>query len=109
MYVPAENVYYKCFVKSTDDELGPGLQEYAFQRRVVPASPNSFYSYLQVVALGLKGMRVEREAREILARLDRLKGEVGSFRQEFSVLGRHLMHATRKYDELSSSVAKLDY
>src|SRR5262245_43856921 len=61
MYVPAENVYYEMIVKdeSTEDE---SIGAYALSRRVVPVSPNSLYAYLQVVVLGLRGLRIEAHA-----------------------------------------------
>ena len=65
MYIPAENVYYELILR---DEAGEdSLLGYSLARRVVPVSPNSFYAYLQVILLGLRGLRIEQNAREILA------------------------------------------
>jgi DNA recombination protein RmuC len=63
----------------------------------VPVSPNSFYAYLQAICLGLRGMKVEERAREILQVLTRLEGDFSRFREEFGVLGRHLGHAQSSY------------
>lgn len=105
MYIPAENVYYEVIVKGAGEGEG-GLQEYALERRVVPVSPNSFYAYLRAIVLGLQGLRVERQAQEILGHLGRLKGDFGRFREEFGVLGRHLTNARNKYDDVDRMVER---
>src|SRR5207247_5437300 len=73
MYIPAENVYYEIIVKDEGvEEDSPAT--YAMGRRVIPVSPNSFYVYLQVIVLGLRGLHIEHDAREIQGRLARLRG-----------------------------------
>ena len=109
MYVPAEAVFYECFVRhepAGPDELD--LQRHALDRRVIAVSPNSFYAYLQSVALGLRGLRVEEQAQEILGQLDRVRGEFDSFRKGFRLVGVHLGRAKERYDELLGPAARLD-
>ncbi len=107
MYIPAENIYYETIVKGELEMDGASLAEYALGKRVVPVSPNSFYAYLQAIALGLRGMHVEREALEILGRLGRLNGDFLRLKDDFRVLGTHLTHAKGKYDEVSQSMERL--
>lgn len=96
MYIPAENVYYETIIK--DDSDGErNLSQYALSKRVVPVSPNSFYAYLQAIVLGLKGMKVEERAKEIIQYLSRLRGDFTKFRDDFSLLGKHLGHAQTSY------------
>ncbi|MBI3606283.1 MAG: DNA recombination protein RmuC [Nitrospirae bacterium] len=105
MYIPAENVYYETMIKEetrTDDKP---LSVYALEKKVIPVSPNSFYAYLQVILLGLKGLHIEQSAKEILEYLFRLKGDFAKFNEDFEVLGKHLNNAKIKYEE---SVRKLD-
>jgi DNA recombination protein RmuC len=96
LYIPAENVYYECIVK--DDEDG-ALMEYALSRRVVPVSPGSFYAYLQVIALGLRGFQIEENARRIMEDLGRMRGDMERFADEFDLVGRHLSNAKTKHDD----------
>jgi len=86
---------------------GEGPCAYAMGRRVIPVSPNSFYGYLQAIVLGLKGLRVEERAREIIDHLARLGKDYEHFRAEFGVLGTHLGHAKTKYDEVDKHVGRL--
>ncbi len=109
MYIPAENVYYETIVQSEQEAEGESLQEYALERKVIPVSPNSFYAYLQAIVLGLRGMHVERQAQEIIAHLQGLKGDFGRFQEGFSILGGHIRHTANRYDELEREVATLDH
>ena len=59
MYVPAENVYYEIIIKDETDAGDEPIAAYALAKRVVPVSPNSLYAYLQVIILGLRGLRIE--------------------------------------------------
>ena len=107
MYVPAENVYYETIIKEDGGE-DHQLFSYALEKRVIPVSPNSFYAYLQTILLGLRGMKVEERAREILAALTRLRGDFEKVQENFRVLGRHLTNATGSYTETEKTLTKLD-
>jgi len=98
MYVPAENVYYEIIVKDDDTEDG-SIAAYALSRRVVPVSPNSLYAYLQVIVLGLRGLRIEANAREIQDDLIRLGGELEKVRDHMSKLGQHLGNAQKQFTD----------
>jgi len=92
MYIPAENVYYETIIKED-------LLDYSLPRKVIPVSPNTFYAYLQVICLGLRGLSIERNAKEILAYLGRLEGDLAKFKEDFVLIGGHLSNAARKYTE----------
>lgn len=104
MYIPAENVYYETIIK--DDE-GMGLYDYFTKKRVIPVSPNSFFAYLSTIVFGLKGMQIEKRAKEMFVQLERLGQEYGKFEHEFKVLGGHLMNATHKYEDTEKRLSKL--
>lgn len=105
MYIPAENVYYETILK---DESDNGLLPYSIKKKVIPVSPNSFYAYLQVIIHGLKGLRIEQTAKEILNHLERLKGDEQRFKSEFEVLGTHIKNAGNKYDEAQKRLEKFE-
>jgi DNA recombination protein RmuC len=106
MYIPAENVYYELIIKDEAIDTDKGLLNYAFAKRVIPVSPNSFYAYLQTVLLGLKGMHIEARAREILTSLARLSGDFERFRADFEVVGKHITNLKGKYDEADKRLEK---
>ncbi len=107
MYVPAENVYYETIIKEEGGE-DRQLFSYAMEKRVIPVSPNSFYAYLQTILLGLRGMKVEERAQEILDSLQRLRGDFDRLQENFRVLGKHITNAQSTYSETEKSLTKLD-
>lgn len=113
MYVPAENVYYEIVVK---DELTADahIADYALRRRVIPVSPGSFYAYLQAIAIGLRGLRIERRASVIMQQLAMLRDELGRMRDAQRLVGRHLSNAVagfataeRRLEQLDDRLARL--
>ena len=105
--VPAENVYYETIIKEEGGE-DRQLFSYAMEKRVIPVSPNSFYAYLQTILLGLRGMKVEERAQEILDSLQRLRGDFDRLQENFRVLGKHITNAQSTYSETEKSLTKLD-
>ncbi|MDO8426345.1 MAG: DNA recombination protein RmuC [Deltaproteobacteria bacterium] len=103
MYIPAENVYYETIIR--DDE--EALSSYAFSKRVIPVSPNSFYAYLQTILLGLKGLEVSERARSILSHIEGLQNGFDKFIADFDTLGRHINNTKAKYDEIEKKAERL--
>jgi len=99
MYIPAENVYYEVIIK--EDML-----TFCLSRKVIPVSPNTFYAYLQVICLGLKGMKIEQNAQEILKSLGTLSNEMAKFKEDFELTGSHLVNACKKYDDSSRRLGR---
>ena len=108
MYIPAENVYYE-ILSGRDEIIGAkGLAEYARSKNVIPVSPSTFFSYLQNILLGLKGMRIEQSAREVLEHLSRLKIDFSKFTEDFRVLGGHMKNIRVSYERCEKTLGKLD-
>jgi DNA recombination protein RmuC len=71
-------------------------------------SPNSFYAYLRVIVLGLRGLQIDRDASAIQARLIRLRGDLGRFREAFEILGKHLTNARSKYEDAAGALNRVE-
>jgi DNA recombination protein RmuC len=100
MYIPAENVYYEMIVKEN-------ILSYAMQKKIIPVSPNTFYAYLQIICLGLKGLKIEENAKQILKSLSALSNEINKLKEDFDLLGSHLNNASRKYDDSQRRIDRL--
>jgi DNA recombination protein RmuC len=95
MYVPAEAVYAEIVADCEE----AALADYASAKRVIPVSPRLLYAYLSTVALGLRGLELQENAREVhqnLADLARLIDRVG---EPLGKLGGHLGNAQKQFDE----------
>ena len=99
MYIPAENVYYETIVKEDLAVEGEGLVSYALRQKVIPTSPNSFYAYLQAVVLGLRGLKIENSAKEILNCLAQLANDFKRFDEDFEKLGSQLNNSKSTYEK----------
>lgn len=107
MYIPAENIYYETIIKDESFGEETSVSYYALKRRVIPVSPNSFFAYLQAIVLGLKGMRIEKSAKEIILNLMRLQGDFKKFQEDFEMMGRHLRDTRNKYEDAERRLIKV--
>jgi DNA recombination protein RmuC len=101
MYIPVESVYYELACGKTAAVL-----QYAHDRRVFPVSPSTFVAYLQVIALGLRGMQIEQHAHEVMAYVADLGKDFDRFVDDFETIGTHLGHAQKKYAEADKRLDK---
>ena len=105
MYIPAENVYYEIVLKSEGTEKD--ILRYAQEKHVFPVSPNSFYAYLQTIAIGLKGMKLADGIREMLGHVARVKGDFARFGDDFIKVGTHLGHARGSFEAAEKRYQRL--
>ncbi len=95
MFVPSESVYYELLM--TADTKGVALDAYCRTKGVVPVSPNTLYAHLSVILMGLRGMQIEENARQLLGRLAGLKKSFDTFAEVYEKLGTHLRNAQQNY------------
>ncbi|MCB0308901.1 MAG: DNA recombination protein RmuC [Bdellovibrionales bacterium] len=109
MYIPAEHVYYESILK--DDRFGEyqSIHQYALRKRVIPVSPNSIYAYLQAIALGLRGLRIEERASEIFKVLDTFKRDLSKLSDEMGRMGKHLSNAYSVYESCGKRVDRVTH
>lgn len=99
---------YEIILKDERAGTGPSLNEYALTRRVIPVSPNSFYAYLQAIAYGLRGLRIEERAQEILGHLLKLHNDFDKFRNEFEAIGNALNSSQKHFTQAERKLNKID-
>src|SRR5258708_40086346 len=83
----------------TQDNKGQPLDGYCRVKKVIAVSPNTLYAHLCVIAMGLRGMQMEENAKRLLASLSGMEIQMEKFAEEFGVLGTHLKNAEQSYSE----------
>jgi DNA recombination protein RmuC len=104
MYIPAEGVYSE--ILSIDGSPGEGLLDYAWKKRVFPVSPNTFWAHLQAIHFGLRALKIEEKAEEVIRGLQTLKIDFGKFREDFDTMGKHLKNVGQRYDDASKDLGR---
>jgi len=104
MYLPSEAIYYEVMTRDRADE--PDLGAYFQERHVIPASPNTLLAYLQVVALGIRGLAMQERTRELQQSIAQVRREFERFVGLHDQLGTHLDHAMKKFDETERALAR---
>jgi DNA recombination protein RmuC len=104
MYLPSEAIYYEVMTREADGE--PDLGTYCQERHVIPASPNTLLAYLQVVALGIRGLAMQERTRELQQSIAQVRREFERFVGLHDQLGTHLDHAMKKFDETERALAR---
>jgi DNA recombination protein RmuC len=104
MFVPSEGVYYELLM--TEDAKYGQLDQYCRNKRVFPVSPNTFYAYLNAVAVSLQGQKLAENARHLFEGLAGLKRQFDSFAEIYDRLGTHLRHAQMSYEDADSRLSR---
>jgi len=102
MYIPSEAIYYEVVVNN------PELGKYSWSQRVLPVSPNVFYSYLKAILIGLEGKKVESRAKEILSAIRSIKEDSIKFSDSLRVMTKHISNAKNSADDVTKNYERLD-
>ncbi|HSK16119.1 MAG TPA: DNA recombination protein RmuC [Gaiellaceae bacterium] len=106
MYLPAEAVYYELVCNRIGGDASP--LAYAQERKVIPVSPSTFHAYLLVLVQGLKGLKIEEHAREVMTYVADLNRDFARFKADFDLVGKHLGNAHTKYAESERRLSRFE-
>jgi DNA recombination protein RmuC len=104
MFVPSEAVYYELLRSTDSKEIA--ADAYCRSKKIVPVSPNTLYAHLSVIAMGLRGMQIEENAKRLSANLDGLRKHLENFSEPFDKIGKHLNNAQQCYTEADKRFEK---
>ena len=103
MYIASEAIHYEIVAGKTG-----ALLNYSHAKRVFPVSSTTLIPYLSMIVLGLKGLRIEQRAEEVMAYCAALQTEFDKFTDEFDTIGTHLRNAQGKYAAAEKRLAKFE-
>jgi DNA recombination protein RmuC len=104
MFVPSEGVYYELLM--TEDSKYGRLDEFCRLLKVFPVSPNTCYAYLCAIAMSLRGLKVEENARRLLASMAGLQKQFDGLEEAHNKLGTHLRNAQGTYDDAAKKLMR---
>jgi DNA recombination protein RmuC len=104
MFVPSESVYYE-LLKSTDGK-GMAVDAYCRSHNILAVSPNTLYAHLSVIAMGLRGMQIEENAKRLSDNLTGMRKQLDTFNEYFEKIGTHLKNAQQSYTEADKRFEK---
>lgn len=109
MYIPSESVYYEAFVKNKQFGEDNMLIDYALKKRVYPTSPQTIYPYLMTILQGMKALKIEENAKDILGKVTGLRNDYERFKSIYNIIIGHIENAHSKHNnEAQGAISKLD-
>lgn len=110
MFIPAEGIYYDLLVSQVGvvHISSKDLLEYAFEKRVLIVSPNSFYAYLQTVLQGLRALAIEESAKEIRKNVEQLGKHLASYEMYMDKMGNNLGTTVNMFNNAYKEFGKID-
>ena len=109
MYIASESVYYEAFVRGEHFGEPNNLMEYALKKRVYPTSPQTIYPYLITILQGMKALKIEENAREILGKVNGLRNDFERFKSIYNIIIGHIEDAHKKHsNEALTSITRLE-
>ena len=100
MYVPAEAVYAEMVADGEEKALADSCVE----MRVFPVSPRLFYAFLSTVSMVLRGEELQKNAREVQARLAELERLWDRAEEPFLKVRGHMNNAQKQYEEAAAAL-----
>jgi DNA recombination protein RmuC len=101
MYIPSENIYYELIVNT------PEIEEYAKQKSVVLASPNTISYFLRVLLIAFQQKELQKHAGEILKSLAGISLEAEKFNGDLGVLEGHISDTYKSMDKVKVKFMRL--
>ena len=111
MFVPSESLYYDLLINKVGvtGSSDRDLIEYAFRdKRVIITSPTSFMAYLQTILQGLRSLEIEKDTKEIQARIAKLGTHITAFDTYMQKLGNSLGTTVNHYNTAYKSLSQID-
>jgi len=111
MFIPHEAIYYDLLtnkvggVGGEDENL---IQRAASKYKVIIVSPTSFLAYLQTVLQGLKAMKIEETAKDIIKNVEQLSKHLGAYEEYYGKLGSAISTTVNQYNLAGKEFKKID-
>lgn len=111
MFIPHEAIYYDLLVNkigAVTEDTENLIQRAASKYHVIIVSPTSFLAYLQTVLQGLRALKIEESAKDIIKNVGVLGKHLKVYEEYFLRLGSNLGTTVNAYNLASKELGKID-
>ncbi|MEA3357254.1 MAG: DNA recombination protein RmuC, partial [Patescibacteria group bacterium] len=110
MFIPAEGIFYNLLMYKVGSMKvsSEDLINYAFKKKVVIVSPNTFFAYLQTILQALKALQVEESVKEVMKNVGKLSKHLMNYTDHMNKLGKHLGTTVGAYNNANKEFGKID-
>lgn len=110
MFIPAEGIFYDILVQKVGslDISAEDLITYAFKKRVILVSPNTFFAYLQTILQALKALQVEESIKEVITKIAQMGKHMVNYQDYISKVGKHLGSTVSAYNQANHQFRMID-
>ena len=111
MFIPHEAIYYDLLINkigAVEDSSESLIQRAAGKYKVIITSPTSFLAYLQTVLQGLKALKIEESAKEIIKKVEDLGKHLKSYEDYHMKLGTSLGTVINHFNASNKELKKID-
>ena len=108
MFIPHEAIYYDLLTGKVGGGEENLIQRAAGKYKVIITSPTSFLAYLQTVLQGLKALKIEESAKEIIKKVEDLGKHLKSYDEYHNKLGNALGTVVNHYNASNKELKKID-
>jgi DNA recombination protein RmuC len=79
------------------------------RKKVYPVSPQTIYPYLITILQGMKALKIEENAREILGKVNGLRNDFERFKTIYGTIIGHIEDAHKKHsNEAHTAITRLE-
>jgi len=109
MFIPSEGIYYDLLISKIGTVDSKNFLEYAFRdKKVIVVSPTTLHAYLQTVMQGLRSIKIEKQAGEIVKKVENLSKHLKSYKIFQDKLGNSLGTVVNHYNSSQKEFGKID-
>jgi DNA recombination protein RmuC len=109
MFIPSEGIYYDLLISKIGVVDSKNFLEYAFRdKKVIVVSPSTLYAYLQTVMQGMKSLKIEKQAGQIMKKVDDLGKHLNSYKTYQDKLGNSITTVVNQFNQTNKEFGKID-
>jgi DNA recombination protein RmuC len=106
MFIPSEAIYYETIAEKNSLGNPSDIYRFALDNQVVPASPNTLYAFLQIIAIAIRNVEIIKNAKKLQEMLKKIEDSFEHFFKQYEEVGKKLEAATEAYRKADTHIRR---